>query len=152
MIKKEELKLGNWVKIPELEYYNDEEDFSCGFARITKLEEFELNTDSLKEINYNEVECIPLSEELLLKLNFRKEEKLNNPGINEYYYDTRDFSIYINLSEDNSCKMSVENKNNTHKATVEIHGKQKDINPICIHQLQNLLIECNIINFDINLN
>ena len=53
MMKKEELRLGNWVKIPAIAYYYDKDDFSEGHARITSLRRDELNTDSLKEISYD---------------------------------------------------------------------------------------------------
>lgn len=64
MIPKEELMIGSWVKIPELE----DGDFNNGYTKIKQLGNCDLDTWALSEIGYDEIEPIPLTQELLEKI------------------------------------------------------------------------------------
>jgi len=68
MIPKEELFLGAWVCVPELIYDNGPDDYNLGYVQITKLEDDEVWTTGLTEIDYSEIDPIPLTPELLDKL------------------------------------------------------------------------------------
>ena len=61
-INKEDYSLGDWVNIPELP----------GNAQITKLEKYEVWTDRLNELSYDEIEPILLTDEILKKNGFYK--------------------------------------------------------------------------------
>lgn len=64
MIPKEELMIGSWVRIPELE----DGDFNNGYTKIKQLGNCDLDTWALSEIGYDEIEPIPLTQELLEKI------------------------------------------------------------------------------------
>lgn len=68
MIPKEELFLGAWVCIPSLIYDYGDGDSCNGYFQVTKLDDYELWTTGLNEIDYSEVDPIPLTPELLDKL------------------------------------------------------------------------------------
>ena len=83
------------IKHPGLEYFSDEDDYCRGFANITKLSRDELNTTSLKEINYSEIQPIKLTEDLLKDLGF-KEDSYTNLSFG-YYFEDDNIRITINL-------------------------------------------------------
>ena len=95
MIKKENLMIGSWVKIPELEYYNSEDDFSSGYTQIKSLGIYDLDTYSLKEISYKEIEPIPLTDAIIDKIGLGKD---NENGIEFRYFLGTDYPAYIKLS------------------------------------------------------
>lgn len=68
MIQKETLFLGAWVCIPKLIYDYGDGDSCIGYFQVTKLDDYELWTTGLNEIDYSEIEPIPLTPELLDKL------------------------------------------------------------------------------------
>lgn len=68
MIPKEELFLGAWVCVPDLIYDYGPDDYNLGYVQITKLEDDEVWTTGLNEIDYSEIDPIPLTPELLDKL------------------------------------------------------------------------------------
>lgn len=94
MIKKEELMIGSWVKIPELEYYNSEDDFSSGYTQIKSLGIYDLDTYSLKEISYKEIEPIPLTDAIIDKIGLGKDSE---NGIEFKYFLGTDYPAYIKL-------------------------------------------------------
>ena len=69
-MNRKELMLGDWVQIPKLKYDLGDGDFFNGFTQITKLERFELWTDALNEISYDEIYPIPLTEKIIERLGF----------------------------------------------------------------------------------
>lgn len=95
--------IGSWIKHPVLEYYNDEKDYSDGYAQITSMSRDELNTTSLKEISYDEVEPIRLTSEFLEKIGFKKDGYTNLSP--DYFYEDEKLSIAINLER--SCNKQV---------------------------------------------
>ena len=140
MIKKEELRLGNWVKIPKNAYYYDEEDFDEGYTQVTSLSSYELNTYSLKEISYDEIEGIPLTGEILEKIGFQKDGYTNLSS--DYLLEIKDdFSIAINIKPtcDKHGQIWVENKHTKHVSCLEIPRFSMSDKTLYVHQLQNLL-------------
>jgi len=61
-INKEDYSLGDWVNISKLP----------GYAQITRLEKYEVWTDRLNELSYNDIEPILLTEEILERNGFYK--------------------------------------------------------------------------------
>lgn len=100
---KQSFQLGSWVKHPDLEYYNDDGDFSDGYAQITSMSRDELNTTSLKEIGYTDIEPILLTGKILEKLGFKKDGYTNLSP--DYFYENDKLSIAINLEK--SCNKEV---------------------------------------------
>lgn len=143
-MNKEELQLGNWIKIPQCEYYHDEDDFDRGYAEITSLNQYELNTTSLKEISYDEVEGIPLTEELLIKIGFKKDGYTNLSP--DYYLELEDKVISINIKSgcDKDVGIWVNNKKTKYSALLEISRTSLIEKILYVHQLQNLLTLINI--------
>ena len=68
MVEKDSLFLGAWVCVPELIYDYGDGDYDLGYVQITKLEDNEVWTTGLNEIDYSEIDPIPLTPELLDKL------------------------------------------------------------------------------------
>ena len=100
---KQTFGIGSWIKHPELEYYYDEDDYNNGYAQITSLSTSELNTTSLKEIDYNEIEPILLTGQILEKLGFKRDGYTNLSP--DYFYENDKLSIAINLER--SCNKEV---------------------------------------------
>lgn len=95
MMNKEELRLGDWVCVPALVYDAGDGDFSNGYEKITKLEEYEVWTTGLKEIGYDEIEPIPLTAEILEKNGWEKGGQLNlSPS---HQYQDKNYTIAVNL-------------------------------------------------------
>jgi hypothetical protein len=95
MLKREDLMIGSWVKIPELEYYNSEDDFDNGYTQVKSLGTYDLDTYSLKEISYEEIEPIPLTDAIIDKIGLGKD---NENGIEFRYFLGTDYPAYIKLS------------------------------------------------------
>ena len=73
-MKANELMIGDWVHCPSLV---DEVENDNGNMQIKQLRIADLDCDSFKELQYNEIEPIPLTTEILLKNGF----KTNGNGI-----------------------------------------------------------------------
>ena len=150
-MKKEELQIGSWIKIPSCEYFCDEEDFSSGYAEVTSLEKYELNTTSLTEIGYDEIVGIPITGEILEKIGFKKDGYTNLSP--DYYLELPNLTISINLKP--GCNKNgmiwVENKETKYITSIEIPRFSLSDKTLYVHQLQNLLNLCGITNFIVNL-
>ena len=148
---KEELQLGNWVKIPSLEYFNDEEDYDPGYAEVTALKRDELNTSLLKELKYDYVVGIPLTEKILEKIGFKKDGYTNLSP--DYFLELPNLTISINLKPgcDKNGMIWIENKETKCITSIEIPRFSLSDKTLYVHQLQNLLNLCGITNFTINL-
>lgn len=92
MLKKEDLMIGSWVKIPKLVYYNSEDDFDNGYTQIKELRTYDLDTYSLKEISYEEIEPIPLTDAIIDKIGLGKD------GLKFMYFLGTDYPSYIGYS------------------------------------------------------
>lgn len=141
----EELFVGAYVKLPELEYYYDEEDFGTGFSKVKALSRYELDTDSLSEIGYDRVTGIELTEDILLSLGFKKDGYCNMSP--DYVFENDLMSISINLEERvmRSTGIWITNKKTKNTVSLEIPRASQLIEDrskrtLYVHQLQKLLI------------
>ena len=150
-MKKEELQIGSWIKIPSCEYFCDEEDFSSGYAEVTSLGRYELDTTSLTEIGYDEIVGIPITEEILEEIGFKKDGYTNLSP--DYFLESSNLIISINLKPgcDKNGMIWVENKETKYITSIEIPRVSLSDKTLYVHQLQNLLNLCGITNFIINL-
>lgn len=150
-MRKEDLQLGNWIKIPSIEYFNDEEDYDPGYAEVTSLMRDELNTSLLKEINYKDIEGIPLTEKILEKMGFKKDGYTNLDP--DYFLELPDKIISINLTTgcNKDAGIWIRNKEKNNQVSLEISRTSLMDKIIYVHQFQNLLNLCGITNFIINL-
>lgn len=147
---KQTFEIGSWIKHPSLEYYYDEDDYSNGYAQITSLSTSELNTTSLKEIGYSEIEPIPLTGKILEKLGFKKDSYTNLSP--DYFYENDKLSIAINLER--SCDKEVgiwiytrEFPKQSAELTWE-RGNPGYMKGLYLNQLQSLL---NLVGFELKL-
>ena len=117
-MRKEDLQLGNWIKIPSIEYFNDEEDYDPGYAEVTSLRKYELDTTSLTEIGYDEIVGIPITEETLEKIGFKKDGYTNLSP--DYFLELPNLTIFINLKPgcDKNGMIWVENKETKHITSI----------------------------------
>ena len=98
-MKKTELSIGDWVKVPELVYDNGLEDFSNGMYQIRRLGDYDLDVCVYKELGYTEykklgyteVEPIMITKAILEKLGFV--EKDSESGSNTFEYRTADLLV-----------------------------------------------------------
>ena len=98
-MKKTELSIGDWVKVPELVYDNGLEDFSNGMYQIRRLGDYDLDVCVYKELgyteykklSYSEVEPIMITKAILEKLGFV--EKDSESGSNTFEYRTADLLV-----------------------------------------------------------
>lgn len=138
------------IKHPELEYFNDEEDYCRGFANITKLSRDELNTTSLKEINYSEIQPIILTEGLLKDLGF-KEDSYTNLSYG-YYFEDDNIRITINLKSRLEIEIGiwVWEKSGLRRNSSFSFDKTGDpkIKELYLHQLQYLVA---MVGYELNL-
>ena len=90
-MKKTELSIRDFVKVPELVYDNGLEDFDNGMHQIRRLGDYDLDVYAYKELGYTEVEPIMITKAILEKLGFV--EKDSEPGSNTFEYRTADLLV-----------------------------------------------------------
>lgn len=90
-MKKTELSIGDWVKVPELVYDNGLEDFSNGMYQIRLLGDYDLDVCAYEELGYTEVEPIMITKTILEKLGFM--EKDSAPGSNTFELRTAELLV-----------------------------------------------------------
>lgn len=98
-MKKTELSIRDFVKVPELVYDNGLEDFSNGMYQIRRLGDYDLDVCVYKELgyteykklSYSEVEPIMITKAILEKLGFV--EKDSESGSNTFEYRTADLLV-----------------------------------------------------------
>lgn len=90
-MKKTELSIGDWVKVPELVYDNGLEDFSNGMYQIRLLGDYDLDVCAYEELGYTEVEPIMITKTILEKLGFM--EKDSAPWSNTFELRTADLLV-----------------------------------------------------------
>lgn len=144
------LFLNAGIKHPELEYFKDEEDYCRGFANITKLSRDELNTTSLKEVNYSEIQPIKLTENLLKDLGFKEDSYTNLSP--DYYFEDNNIRITINLKSRPNVEIGiwVWEKNELRRNSSFCFDRMGDpkIKELYLHQLQYLVA---IVGYELNL-
>lgn len=129
------------IKHPGLEYFSDEGDYCRGFADITKLSRDELNTTSLKEINYSEIQPIKLTEDLLKDLGFKEDSYTNLSP--DYYFEDNNIRITINLKSRPNVEIGIWiwEKNGLRRNSSFNFDRTGDpkIKELYLHQLQYLM-------------
>lgn len=90
-MKKTELSIGDWVKVPELVYDNGSEDFNNGICKIRQLRCTDLDVYAYEELSYSEVEPIMITKAILEKLGFV--EKESESWSNTFEYRTADLLV-----------------------------------------------------------
>ena len=129
------------IKHPGLEYFSDEDDYCRGFANITKLSRDELNTTSLKEVNYSEIQPIKLTEDLLKDLGFKEDSYTNLSP--DYYFEDDNIRITINLKSRPNVEIGiwVWEKNGLRRNSSFSFDRTGDpkIKELYLHQLQYLV-------------
>ena len=129
------------IKHPGLEYFNDGDDCCRGFANITKLSRDELNTTSLKEINYSEIQPIKLTEDLLKDLGFKEDSYTNLSP--DYYFENDNIRITINLKSRPNIEIGiwVWERNGLRRNSSFSFDRTGDskIKDLYLHQLQYLV-------------
>ena len=90
-MKKTELSIRDFVKVPELVYDNGLEDFDNGMHQIRRLGDYDLDVYAYKELGYTEVEPIVITKAILEKLGFV--EKDSESGSNTFEYRTADLLV-----------------------------------------------------------
>ena len=73
-MKKTELSIGDWVKVPELVYDNGQEDFSNGMYQVQRLGDYDLDICAYEELGYTEVEPVMITKAILEKFGFVEKE------------------------------------------------------------------------------
>ena len=86
-MKKTELSIGDWVKVPELVYDNGLEDFSNGMCQIRCLGDYDLDVYSFNELSYYEIEPVMITKTILEKLGFVEKDSSKESNIFEYRTD-----------------------------------------------------------------
>ena len=90
-MKKTELSIRDFVKVPELVYDNGLEDFDNGMHQIRRLGDYDLDVYAYKELGYTEVEPIMITKAILEKLGFV--EKDSESESNTFEYRTADLLV-----------------------------------------------------------
>ena len=90
-MKKTELSIRDFVKVPELVYDNGLEDFDNGMHQIRRLGDYDLDVYAYKELGYTEVEPIMITKAILEKLGFV--EKESESWSNTFEYRTADLLV-----------------------------------------------------------
>ena len=90
-MKKTELSIRDFVKVPELVYDNGLEDFDNGIYQVRRLGNYDLDVCAYEELGYTEVEPIVITKAILEKLGFV--EKDSESGSNTFEYRTADLLV-----------------------------------------------------------
>ena len=93
-MKKTELSIGDWVKVPELVYDNGLEDFSNGMYQVQRLGDYDLDICAYEELGYTEVEPVMITKAILEKFGFvEKESAKEAKEANTFEYKTNDLLV-----------------------------------------------------------
>lgn len=130
-MKTNELRIGNWVYVPSFKYYNDEED---GFGKVKSINQDSIDVYPFKKLRYDKIEPIELTEEVLLKIGFKK-DKYDWWG----YFPDRENKISI-LMTDNYTIIEYANLFHCPEDVTEVnYGSTLEFpRRIYLHQLQNV--------------
>ena len=90
-MKKTELSIRDFVKVPELVYDNGLEDFDNGIYQVQRLRDDDLDVYTFEELSYSEVEPIMITKAILEKLGFV--EKESESWSNTFEYRTADLLV-----------------------------------------------------------
>ena len=148
-MKKTELSIGDWVKVPELVYDNGLEDFSNGMYQIRRLGDYdldvcvykELDYTEYKKLSYSEVEPIMITKAILEKLGFV--EKDSESGSNTFEYRTADLLVVYSTTlarvDILKAKEKIAEPNTIENEAGNMIEFDLSAKILYVHQLQHLL-------------
>lgn len=140
-MKKTELSIGDWVKVPELVYDNGLEDFSNGMYQIRLLGDYDLDVCAYEELGYTEVEPIMITKTILEKLGFM--EKDSAPGSNTFELRTADLLVIYSTTLASidmfKAKEKLAEPNTFENEDCNMIEFDLSANLLYLHQLQHLL-------------
>ena len=148
-MKKTELSIGDWVKVPELVYDNGLEDFSNGMYQIRRLGDYDLDVCVYKELgyteykklSYSEVEPIMITKAILEKLGFV--EKDSESGSNTFEYRTADLLVVYSTTlarvDILKAKEKIAEPNTIENEAGNMIEFDLSAKILYVHQLQHLL-------------
>ena len=148
-MKKTELSIGDWVKVPELVYDNGLEDFSNGMYQIRRLGDYDLDVCVYKELgyteykklSYSEVEPIMITKAILEKLGFV--EKDSESGSNTFEYRTADLLVVYSTTlarvDILKAKEKIAKPNTIENEAGNMIEFDLSAKILYVHQLQHLL-------------
>ena len=133
-MKANELMIGDYVQVPELIDKVEEYEAYC---KVKQLRITDLDVVEFKELNYDEIQPIPLTSEILKKIGF-KEQVLDVMQLDEYKDGKLIYYIYwkyIDKKEGGYLKIA--------SFTYEIGGFSR-FHIKYVHELQHALRLCGI--------
>ena len=148
-MKKTELSIRDWVKVPELVYDNGLEDFSNGMYQIRRLGDYDLDVCVYKELgyteykklSYSEVEPIMITKAILEKLGFV--EKDSESGSNTFEYRTADLLVVYSTTlarvDILKAKEKIAEPNTIENEAGNMIEFDLSAKILYVHQLQHLL-------------
>ena len=148
-MKKTELSIGDWVKVPELVYDNGLEDFSNGMYQIRRLGDYDLDVcvykklgyTEYKKLSYSEVEPIMITKAILEKLGFV--EKDSESGSNTFEYRTADLLVVYSTTlarvDILKAKEKIAEPNTIENEAGNMIEFDLSAKILYVHQLQHLL-------------
>ena len=140
-MKKTELSIRDFVKVPELVYDNGLEDFSNGMYQIRRLGDYDLDVYAYKELGYTEVEPIMITKAILEKLGFV--EKDSEPGSNTFEYRTADLLVVYSTTlarvDILKAKEKIAEPNTIENEARNMIEFDLSAKILYVHQLQHLL-------------
>ena len=140
-MKKTELSIGDWVKVPELVYDNGLEDFSNGMYQIRRLGDYDLDVCAYEELCYTEVEPIMITKAILEKLGFV--EKDSESGSNTFEYRTADLLVVYSTTlarvDILKAKEKIAEPNTIENEAGNMIEFDLSAKILYVHQLQHLL-------------
>ena len=148
-MKKTELSIGDWVKVPELVYDNGLEDFSNGMYQIRRLGDYDLDVCVYKELgyteykklSYSEVEPIMITKAILEKLGFV--DKDSESGSNTFEYRTADLLVVYSTTlarvDILKAKEKIAEPNTIENEAGNMIEFDLSAKILYVHQLQHLL-------------
>lgn len=148
-MKKTELSIGDFVKVPELVYDNGLEDFSNGMYQIRRLGDYDLDVCVYKELgyteykklSYSEVEPIMITKAILEKLGFV--EKDSESGSNTFEYRTADLLVVYSTTlarvDILKAKEKIAEPNTIENEAGNMIEFDLSAKILYVHQLQHLL-------------
>ena len=143
-MKKTELSISDWVRVPELmrSCDNDHDDSFNGIFEVKRLGDYDLDVCSFDELSYYEIEPVMITKEILEKFGFV--EKQSSKEANIFEYRTVDLLVIYSTTLASidiiKAKEKLPEDNNT---TVDEAGNMVEFNLsakiLYVHQLQHLL-------------
>ena len=140
-MKKTELSIRDFVKVPELVYDNGLEDFDNGIYQVRRLRDDDLDVYAFEELSYSEIEPIVITKAILEKLGFV--EKDSESGSNTFEYRTADLLVVYSTTlarvDILKAKEKIAEPNTIENEAGNMIEFDLSAKILYVHQLQHLL-------------